>query len=61
MTLSTLLKKPAGVIVSGTAIAANGETITVSWGSNNKTVTIANNGTWTVTYNTADIPADTTQ
>ena len=51
-------EKTAGVTISGTATGANGETISVSWGGIDKTATIANNGTWTVTYNTADIPAD---
>ena len=51
-------EKATGVTVSGTATGANGQTISVYWGGIDKTATIANNGTWTVTYNTADIPAD---
>ncbi|MBS9766806.1 MAG: hypothetical protein KGV44_04625, partial [Flavobacteriaceae bacterium] len=69
----SLAEKTAGVTITGTAetgIPANPDPavkaevlnaeieITVTWGGKTKTTTVANGGTWTVTFPTADIPAD---
>ncbi len=66
-------EKTAGVTITGTAetgIPANATPavkadvlnaeieITVTWGGKTKTTTVADKGTWSVTFPTADVPAD---
>jgi hypothetical protein len=49
-------EKADGVTISGASTGANGGNLIISWGDIDKTVTVADDGTWSATYATADIP-----
>lgn len=51
--------KLAGIIINGTAEAEDGQTVTVIWGSIQKTATVSN-GAWSVSYALDEVPQNGT-